>query len=150
MELKMPNWWETTLIGGGSIPITTAKTMYVDDHMEIHKLKPKNKKHNKEDTQAQIREILKPIFDAQEKAQVQSREEKTLVLLELHGRGSQKVRKELGGKLVLEDGRIVKIVEQAKYLGVQIGGKTQSNEKELGDRIQSKCSYEQTGKDMEE
>ena len=44
MELKMPNWWETTLIGGGSMPITTAKTMYVDDHMEIHKLKPKKQK----------------------------------------------------------------------------------------------------------
>jgi hypothetical protein len=38
MELKMPRWWHKTLIGGEPIPIKTAKTMYVDDHMEIHKI----------------------------------------------------------------------------------------------------------------
>jgi hypothetical protein len=110
--------------------------MYVDDHMEIHKIKPKNgKKHNKEDITAQIKRIIRPIFEAQKKIGIESGEEKTVVLLELHGRGSQRVRKELGGCIIMEDGRKVKIVEQAKYLGVRIGGKTESNEQELDDRI---------------
>ncbi len=136
MELTMPRWWHATLIGGEPIPIKTAKTMYVDDHMEIHKIKPRNgKKHCKDDITAQIKQIVRPIFAAQEKVGVDSGEEKTVVLLELHGRGSQRVRKELGGKIIMEDGRKVKIVEQAKYLGVRIGGKTESNEQELDDRI---------------
>ena len=136
MELKMPKWWSTTLIGGAPLNIKTAKTMYVDDHMEIHKIKPKEgRKHNKEDTQNQIRQILQPIFQAQEMAGVESGKDKTVIILELHGRGSQKVKKEMGGNIQMQDGRQVKIVDTAKYLGVRIGGKTEANEQEMDDRI---------------
>jgi hypothetical protein len=37
MEVQMPKWWTPTMIGGEPFSIKTAKTMYVDDHMEIHK-----------------------------------------------------------------------------------------------------------------
>ena len=151
MELNMPDWWSTTLIGGDPLKIKTSKTMYVDDHMEIHKIKPRNgAKHNKEDTQNQIRKILQPIFKAQEKAGVESGKDKTVILIELHGRGSQRVKKEMGGKIQMEDGRQVKIVDKAKYLGVQIGGKTESNEQEMDERIKkSQCGDEQTDKHLE-
>ena len=84
----------------------------------------------------QIRGLLKPIFEAQELVGVESGQEKTVVLLELHGKGSRRVIKQLGGKIKMEDGREVKIVEKAKYLGVQMGGQTEMNNMEIQERIE--------------
>ena len=137
MEMAMPEWWPKKLIGGKDVVLKTAKTMYVDDHMEIHKIKQKNgRKHDADFVRKQVRQLLEPIFEAQSKVGVESGEEKTVILLELQGKGSQRVKKELGGHIEMEDGRKVKIVEKAKYLGVKIGGRTEAGEQELDERIE--------------
>ena len=105
--------------------------MYVDDHIEIHKIRLRTgKEQKKHDILEQIKKLLELMFHAQKKVGAESGEEKSIILLELHGNGSQSVRIELGGKIMMEDGRQVK-----KYLGVRIGGKTESNEQELDQRI---------------
>jgi ornithine cyclodeaminase len=62
----------------------------------------------------QIKELIKPILESQREVGVESGLEKTVILLELHGKGSRRVMKELGGKIKIEDGVEIKIVENAK------------------------------------
>ena len=137
MPMEMPNWWQIKKEGGKNLKRNTSKTMFVDDHLEVHKLNlKKGKKHAKRDLEEQIRGLVEPILEAQREVGVESGMEKTVILLELHGKGSRRVRKELGGKIKLQNGMEIKIVEQAKYLGVQIGGQTEMNNKEIKDRIE--------------
>ena len=97
MPMEMPHWWPSKLEGGKPIKLNTSKTMFVDDHLEVHKLElHKGKKQAKTNMEKQIRGLLKPIFEAQELVGVESGQEKTVVLLELHGKGSRRVIKELG------------------------------------------------------
>ncbi len=96
MELEMPEWWKTKRAGGLTIMLPTSKTMFVDDHLEVHKISLKHsKKHMKADIVRQVREIIEPIFEAQLKVGVESGYEKTVIMLELHGKGSQKVMKQI-------------------------------------------------------
>ena len=136
ITLQMPEWWTTKMQGGEAITLKTSKTMFVDDHLEVHKLELRHsKKHMKKELETQIKRLLEPIFEAQQGVSIESGQEKTVIMLELHGKGSQKVLKEMGGRIVMEDGRIVKIVENTKYLGTRMGGKTEANDKEIKERI---------------
>ena len=137
MKIAMPDWWNIKMEGGKDIEIKTSKTMFVDDHMEVHKVElKKGKKTAKRELEKQIREIIQPIFDAQKEVGVESGMEKTVILLELHGKGSRRVKKEMGGRIRMESGMEIKIIDCAKYLGVQIGGSTEMNSKEIQDRIE--------------
>jgi hypothetical protein len=137
MKIAMPDWWHVKKEGGKNLEMKTAKTMFVDDHLEVHKLElKKGKKKAKKELEKQIKELIQPIFEAQKEVGVESGMEKTVILLELHGKGSRRVMKELGGRIKMEDGKEVKIVDNAKYLGVQIGGSTEMNSKEIKDRIE--------------
>ena len=136
IELEMPEWWKTKREGGWAITLPTSKTMFVDDHLEVHKINLKHsKKHMKADIERQVRELVEPIFEAQQKVGVESGYEKTVIMLELHGKGSQKVMKQLGGKVTLANGRCIKIVENTKYLGTRMGGKTEAGDKEIKERV---------------
>jgi hypothetical protein len=137
MTIAMPEWWHVKKEGGKSLEMKTAKTMFVDDHLEVHKLElKKGKKKAKKDLEKQIKELIQPILEAQKEVGVESGMEKTVILLELHGKGSRRVIKELGGRIKMDNGMEVKIVDNAKYLGVQIGGSTEMNSKEIKDRIE--------------
>ena len=37
--MPMPEWWEQTKEGGQAMEINVTKTMFVDDHLEVHKLR---------------------------------------------------------------------------------------------------------------
>jgi exonuclease III len=136
ITLQMPEWWKTKRMGGEPITLPTSKTMFVDDHLEVHKIELQHsKKHMKTNVERQVRAIVEPIFEAQQRVGVESGQEKTVVMLELHGKGSQKVMKELGGKITLADGRSIRIVENTKYLGARMGGKTEAGDKEIKERV---------------
>ena len=121
---------------GKPIEIKTSKTMFVDDHLEIHKLKFRHsKKHMKSELEQQIRDIVEPIFEAQQDVSVESGQEKTVIMMELHGKGSQKALKAIGGSVKLSNGRTIKVVENTKYLGTRMGGKTESGDKEIKERV---------------
>ena len=60
-------------------------TLYVDDHLEIQQIKKEGGKHTKESVTRQISEMVRSIFDTQEKWGVTSGLDKTTLLLELCG-----------------------------------------------------------------
>ena len=57
--------------------------------------------------------------------------------MELHGKGSRKLRKALGTKLKVRNGLELNITRSNKYLGVHVGGGDESTHMEISQRIRS-------------
>ena len=72
--MAMPEWWEQTNEGGRAMEINVTKTMFVDDHLEVHKLQmgEGRKRWTTEWVKSQVREIAGPFFEAQEEVGVES------------------------------------------------------------------------------
>ena len=77
------------------------------------------------------------MFSTQQKWGIDSNMEKTLVLLDLHGRGSQKAARKIGGHIQLSDGRQLRVASKAKYLGVEIGEAQDGLQREVGMRVKN-------------
>ena len=99
--------------------ISIDRTTYVDDHLEHRILTNGN---NFETIQNEIKELVTIIMDSQKGWDIDNNLDKTVVLIDLFGKGARKVLKRLNGSILLDDGRCVKIAKSTKYLGVRIGG----------------------------
>ena len=112
--------------------IAVDRTTYVDDHLEHRILTNGN---NFETIQTEIKELVTIIMDSQKGWDIDNNLDKTVVLIDLHGKGARKVIKKLNGAITLDDGRCVKIAKSTKYLGVRIGGHLDSINDEIASRI---------------
>jgi hypothetical protein len=50
MPMEMPDWWIKKKQGGQNLTMKTSKTMFVDDHLEVHKLNIKKGKNKQRET----------------------------------------------------------------------------------------------------
>ena len=117
---------------GAEETIDMSRTLFVDDHFEIHVLDCGN---DPDLIKQRVKDIVEPIFFAQSEWGIDSGREKTVILLSLFGRGSKKARKAIGNKILLSDGSFVKVVIKATYLGVEIGGPQDGAQQEVSHRI---------------
>ena len=115
--------------------VDLSRTTFVDDHKEIHAIKGDYLRV--EDVVQQIKERVGEITRHQAKWGIHNNLDKTVLLVELHGKGSQKLRKAVGGTVTMDDGSVLKIVPQMKYLGVCIGGMDDGTSSEVTKRIAS-------------
>jgi hypothetical protein len=113
-------------------PTDMSRTLFVDDHFEIHVLDCGN---DPDLIKQRVKDIVEPIFLAQTQWGIDSGREKTVILLSLFGRGSKKARKAIGNKILLTDGTFVRVVIKATYLGVEIGGPQDGAQQEVSHRI---------------
>ena len=74
-------------------------------------------------------------MDSQKGWDIDNNLDKTVVLIDLFGKGAHKVLKRRNGSILLDDGRCVKIAKSTKYLGVRIGGHLDSINDEITARI---------------
>ena len=123
LPFQLPNAQETT---------DMSRTLFVDDHFEIHVLDCGN---DPDQIKQRVKDIVEPIFFAQSEWGIDSGRDKTVILLSLFGRGSQKARKVIGNKILLSDGSFVRVVIKATYLGVEIGGPQDGAQQEVSHRI---------------
>ena len=112
--------------------ITVDRTLYVDDHLEHRILTNGN---HFDSILAEIKELVTIIMDSQKGWDIDNNLDKTVVLIDLFGKGARKVMKKLNGSITLDDGRCVKIAKSTKYLGVKIGGHLDSINDEIALRI---------------
>ena len=115
-----------------NIPVVVDRTTFVDDHLEHRILSSGN---NFDQIYAEIKELVTIIMDTQKTWDIDNNLDKTVVLIDLHGRGSRKALKKMNGVITLDDGRVVRIAQSTKYLGVKIGGHLDSVNEEIGIRI---------------
>ena len=84
--------------------IAVDRTTYVDDHLE-HRILTNG---NHFDTiLAEIKELVTIIMDSQKGWDIDNNLDKTVVLIDLLGKGARKVMKKLNGSITLDDGRCV-------------------------------------------
>ena len=111
------------------------RTTFVDDHSETHFIETEG--HTLNSVQTQIKERVKEIMDNQAKWKVTNNMGKTVILIELYGKGSRKLKKQLGNKIEIMEGVEIQVVRNNKYLGVQVGGIDESTGQEITQRIKS-------------
>jgi hypothetical protein len=94
--------------------------------MEIHALKD------------WIRRWIASIVDVQREWGIEANKDKSVLLVELRGKNSKKVRRQMGKEIdeIGTNGQRFKIVLQAKYLGTIIGDTGDGNNKEIQARIE--------------
>jgi len=119
---------------GGNIE-DICRTTFVDDHNETHTIDTEGK--DVEDVVQQIQERVQEIINNQAKWKVVNNMSKTILLVELYGKGSRQLRQRLGNKIEVAPGLSVQIVRNTKYLGVQVGGIDESTGREITQRIKS-------------
>ena len=111
------------------------RTTFVDDHNETHTIDTEGK--DVAEVLMQIQERLREILDNQAKWKVVNNMSKTVLLVELYGKGSRQLRQRLGNKIEVSPGVEIQIVRNNKYLGVQVGGVDESTGREITQRIKS-------------
>jgi hypothetical protein len=114
------------------IPTEMAQTLVVDDHAETHLLPSTN---NPETIIQRIKSIVQPILTTQENWGINSNRDKTILLINLYGKGSNKCLKKIGNKIKLDDGTSLNIVNTFTYVGVNIGGTNNGDNLEVQARI---------------
>ena len=90
--------------------IDICRTTFVDDHKETHMIDTVGK--TVEEVRQQICERVLEIVTNQKRWQVINNLKKTVLLVELHGKGSRKLRKALGSKITIQDGFELNITQQ--------------------------------------
>ena len=108
--------------------------MFVDDHMEIWQLFPDGNKWTTEAVVSQIEAAFSSITEHQLKWDVTMGEEKNRLIIELHGKGSQKVTKQIGSRLSI-NGTTLVVTTSCKYLGAHIGHPAPSTDMELNYKV---------------
>jgi len=135
IELHLPSAHQGE--GTGEKSLKVSKTVFVDDHSEVHKLrKPIRGKWKKTEVVQQISNAVVDILEAQEQWGISSGKEKTEIQIDLIGKGSGKVMKEIGDCIELTNGTKIKIAWTSKYLGTMIGTVNDGNKEDLDNRIE--------------
>ena len=111
------------------------RTTFVDDHKETHIIETEGK--GVEEVLSEIRQRVREITSNQAKWKVTNNMNKTILLVELFGKGSRKLRKQMGPQIEIEPGVLIKIVKSNKYLGVLVGGGDESTSAEITHRIKN-------------
>jgi Reverse transcriptase (RNA-dependent DNA polymerase) len=111
------------------------RTTFVDDHKETHQIETEGK--TVEQVKDEIRQRVMEITGNQAKWKVTNNMSKTVLLVELFGKGSRKLRKQIGSQIEIELGVTIKVVRSNKYLGVLVGGGDESTTAEITQRIKN-------------
>ena len=122
-------------IGPPGSMVDICRTTFVDDHKETHIIETESR--TCEEVLDNIRQRVQEIMGNQAKWKVTNNMTKTVLLVELFGKGSRKLRKQIGNSIEIEPGVIIKIVRSNKYLGVQVGGGDESTGLEITQRIKN-------------
>ena len=115
--------------------VDICRTTFVDDHKETHLIDTIGK--TAEEVLEQIRERVLEIVNNQARWKVTNNMTKTIIMVELFGKGFRKIRKTIGSHINICEGVDIKVVRNNKYLGVQVGGGDESNNLEVTQRIKS-------------
>ena len=109
-------------------------TQYVDDLIDIRTYEGKMEI---QEVRTWIRKLVSTIVDTQENWGIKANEQKTVLLIELRGKNSRKVRSQLGKEIneIGRNGQTFKIVLRAKYLGTTIGDNQDGLNEEIQIRI---------------
>ena len=113
-------------------PKNADRTTYVDDHLESTLL---DVSQSFEELYSSIVSFVESIVLTQKNWNITNNLNKTVILLELHGKGSRKLYKKFGKEFTLSDGSKIRIVVKTKYLGTLIGGHNDSINEDITERI---------------
>ena len=109
-------------------------TLYVDDLLDVRTY---DGKMEVKEVKKWIRKLVSTIVDTQKEWGIIANEQKTVLLIELRGKNSKKVRTQLGKEIdeIGTNGVKFKIVLRTKYLGTIIGDNQDGLNEELSERI---------------